>query len=77
MAGQIGGVKALDTDLVFGGGGEDLKDGIVNFGGDFQALDPSLGQLGVAHQDGEDLVGPADFLADDLRFVPRRRIRRR
>jgi len=45
--------------------GEDLKDGVVNFGGDLQALDAPFGQLGVAHQDGENLVGAADFLADD------------
>ena len=50
--GKIGGVIALDADLVFGGGGKDLQDGVVNFGGHFEALDAALGQLGVAHQHG-------------------------
>jgi hypothetical protein len=63
---QIGGVKTIDADIVFGGGREDLQDGIVKFGGDFEALDAAFGQLGVAHEDGEDLVGAANFLADDF-----------
>ena len=63
-----------NRDLVFGPRREDLPHGRVKLLDHVQALHVAFRQLGIAHQFGDDLVGPLHLLANDLDLFIHRRV---